>query len=101
MSTAVSPFTTQLRDADPATDEKISVSGVTPVNLDELIHELRQPLGVLESLTYFIEITTTDESISPQLEHMQSMLAKVHHILEDACERGVSSYPATIPGSLR
>lgn len=81
--------------------EKVSLSGVTPVNLDEMIHELRQPLGVIESLTYFIEITTSDEAIAARLQHIQGMLAKVHHILEDASVRGVTESPATIPGSRR
>lgn len=97
----VSPFTSQLLDASPAADEKLLAPGVSPVNLDDFIHELRQPLGVIESLTYFIEISTTDESIAPRLQHIQSMLAKAHHILQDASARGVSQLPAVMPGPRR
>ncbi len=89
MNTVVSPFNALMRDANPADGNEFFSSGANPVNLDELIHELRQPLGVIESLTYFIELTTTDESIAPRLEHIQSMLVKVHHMLENASERGL------------
>ena len=94
MNTVVSSFTDLLPDVDPADGTDIFISGVNPVNLDELIHELRQPLGVIESLTYFIELTTTDEKIAPRLEHIQCMLAKVHHMLENASERGMPAWPA-------
>jgi hypothetical protein len=94
MNTVVSPFTAYLPDVEPAGDEELLNTGANPVHLDELIHEIRQPLGVIESLTYFIELTTTDDKIRPRLEHIQSMLAKVHHMLENASEQGVSEWPA-------
>jgi hypothetical protein len=115
MSTVVSPFTAFLRDVEPLEDSEarrapgraaeeirsasplaafeVCETGASPVRLDELIHELRQPLGVIESLTYFIELTTSDEKIAPRLEHIQSMVAKVHHILADASERGIAERP--------
>ena len=94
MNTVVSQFTAFLPEVEPAGDDQISNTGASPVHLDELIHELRQPLGVIESLTYFIELTTTDDKVRPRLEHIQSMLTKVHHILESASEQGVSEWPA-------
>ena len=96
MNTVVSQFTAFLPDVEPAGDPQLSNAGATPVHLDELIHELRQPLGVIESLTYFIELTTTDDKIRPRLEHIQSMLTKAHHILENASEQGVSEWPAHV-----
>lgn len=98
MNTVVSQFTAFLQDVEPAGNKKVFGAGANPVNLAELIHELRQPLGVIESLTYFIELTTTDEKIAPRLEHIQAMIAKVHHTLEDASERGVSAGPAHLHG---
>jgi hypothetical protein len=94
MNTVVAPFTAFLQDVEPSGHEEVLKTGANPVNLDELIHELRQPLGVIESLAYFIELTTTDDKIAPRLEHIQCMLAKVHHMLEDASERGVLEWPA-------
>lgn len=94
MNTAFSWFNASPRDANSTDGSEFPNSGANPVNLDELIHELRQPLGVIESLTYFIELTTTDECIAPRLEHIQSMLVKIHHLLENASERGIG------PGSM-
>jgi hypothetical protein len=92
MNTAVSPFKAFLPDVEPAGDTDVFSAGADPVNLDELVHELRQPLGAIESLAYFIELTTTDEKILPRLELIQSMLGKVHHMLENASERGVTEW---------
>jgi hypothetical protein len=89
MNTVVAPFNALRRDANSADGNEYLLSGANPVNLDDLIHELRQPLGVIESLTHFIELTTTDECIAPRLEHIQSMLVKVHGMLEDASGRGL------------
>jgi hypothetical protein len=94
MNTVVSPFTSFLPDVVPAGDDADLNTGASPVHLDELIHELRQPLGVIESLAYFIDLTTIDEKIRPRLEHIQSMLTKVHYMLEDASEKGVREWPA-------
>jgi hypothetical protein len=96
MNTVVSPFAAFLQDAHPTDDIAVRQTGAIPVNLNDLIHELRQPLSVIESLTYFIELTTTDEAIAPRLEHIQTMLTKMHHMLEDASERGLSEWPARL-----
>ena len=86
MNTVVSEFTALQQDVSLAPGEISlrSKTGASPAFLEELIHELRQPLGVIETLAYYIELTTTDENIAPRIQHMQSMLAKVHSILESA-----------------
>jgi signal transduction histidine kinase len=88
MNTVVSQFTAAEQDVSlvPGEISLLSQSGASPAFLEDLIHELRQPLGVIETLAYFIEITTTDEAIATRLQHMQAMLTKVHHILESATE---------------
>jgi signal transduction histidine kinase len=96
MNKVVSPFTAFLQDAAPASNSRVFNTAAKPVSLDDLIHELRQPLGVIDSLAYFIELTTTDDNIVPRLEHIKSMLVKVNHMLEDATERGVAEWPAAL-----
>ena len=96
MNTVVYPLTACLPDAEPAGIAVDPNTGANPVHLDALIHELRQPLGVIESLTFFMELTTTDDKIRPRLEQIQSMLTKVHQMLEDANERGVSQWPSRL-----
>jgi hypothetical protein len=87
MNTVVSQFTALQQEVPlaPSGMSLRSQTGASPAFLEELIHELRQPLGVIETLAYYIELTTTDENIAPRIQHMQSMLAKVHGILESAC----------------
>jgi signal transduction histidine kinase len=53
--------------------------GVSP--LDEAVHELRQPLSVIESLAYYLELTSEDESACAHLRQIQAMVERVHCIL--------------------
>jgi len=50
--------------------------------MEELIHELRQPLSVIESITYYLELTVTDDKVFPHLQTIRSMLLKAHAILQ-------------------
>lgn len=86
MNTVVSEFTALQQEVSlaPSGMSLRSQTGASPAFLEELIHELRQPLGVIETLAYYVELTTTDENIVPRIQHIQSMLAKVHSILESA-----------------
>ena len=56
-----------------------------PLSLDEFVHEIRQPLGVIESLAYYLELTSQDEKVSAHLERIQLMVSQVHRILERTC----------------
>src|SRR6266516_4754520 len=55
------------------------------LSLDELVHEIRQPLGVIESLAYYLELTSTDEKVGAHLRRIQLMVLQVHRILERTC----------------
>ena len=57
-------------------------AGVKALSLDEFVHELRQPLGVIESLAYYLELTSADEKVRAHLERIQLMVLQVHRILE-------------------
>jgi len=54
------------------------------VPLEDFIHELRQPLGVIDSLAYYLELTATDEKSSLHLERIRAMVAQANRILERA-----------------
>ena len=49
---------------------------------DELAHELRQPLGVIESLAYFLEMSESDPQAAGHLQRIQAMVLKANDILE-------------------
>ncbi len=89
----VSPFAAPVQDVSPAHD----LVGVHPETLDELIHELRQPLSVIESLAYYLELTSTDQSSCMHLQKIRFMLTKAHAILEKSSllSAAGSVFPAT------
>ena len=58
--------------------------GVSPVALEKLIHDLRQPLGAVDSIAYFLELTVTDEQASPHLERIRTMVTRASQILDHA-----------------
>ncbi len=51
---------------------------------EEIIHELRQPLGVIDSLAYYLEITAADKKICTHLEKIRAMVSQANGILERA-----------------
>lgn len=62
------------------------IAGVAPVALDDLVHELRQPLSAIESLAYFLEITASDERVRGHLQRIQKMVSRAHGILDHSLE---------------
>jgi len=51
-------------------------------NLDELIHDLRQPLSAIESLAYYLELTATEDRVCAHMQKIRDMLGKANAILE-------------------
>ena len=60
--------------------------GVDPVALQELAHELRQPLSAIESLAYYLELTAVDDQLCRHLEQIRSMVSRANVILDRATE---------------
>ena len=60
------------------------IAGVTPAALDELIHELRQPLSAIDSLAYYLELTCPEERVVAHARRIQSLVLQANHILERA-----------------
>jgi signal transduction histidine kinase len=65
------------------------IAGVTPAALDEILHDLRQPLGVIEALAYYLELTASEEKVRVHLQRIQAMVAQANRILErtSACRK--------------
>ena len=51
---------------------------------ENVIHELMQPLGVIETLAYYLELTADNAKTEEHARHIQAMVQKVHRILADA-----------------
>ena len=58
--------------------------GVRPEGLDEFIHELRQPLSVIDSLAYYLELTSPNDEFRTHLQKIQAMVFEANSILERA-----------------
>jgi hypothetical protein len=86
---AISPFDELRQDAPLAHCDVVSrqVTGANPVFSTDLLHELRQPLGVIDSLAYYLELTVTDEKSCPHLQRIRAMVAQASCILERASAR--------------
>jgi signal transduction histidine kinase len=76
-----SAFTTQDGSVTRSTLDSRQ-AGPQALSLDEFVHEIRQPLGVIESLAYYLELTSQDEAVSAHLERIRVMVLQVHRILE-------------------
>ena len=64
-------------------DERSQI-GARPVSIDELAHDLRQPLGAIESLAYYLELRSPDDSVCHHLEQIRNMVNRASLILERA-----------------
>lgn len=63
-------------------------AGVDPAVLEELIHDIRQPLGAIDSLAYFLELTSIDDQASTQLKRIRAMVVQANRILEQSARAG-------------
>jgi light-regulated signal transduction histidine kinase (bacteriophytochrome) len=52
------------------------------MQINELIHELRQPLDVIESLAFYLEITSSDQYVRERLQKIQAMVVRANQILQ-------------------
>jgi signal transduction histidine kinase len=60
-------------------------AGVDPAALHDLAHDLRQPLGVIESLAYYLELTSSDPRAAGHLRRIQAMVLQANRILDRSC----------------
>ena len=60
---------------------------LTPADLEELAHDLRQPLSTIECLTYYLELVCADVQTQSHLHRIQEMVLQANHILERAFVR--------------
>ena len=52
--------------------------------LSELIHEIRQPLEVIETLAYYLEMTSSDDGVCAHLQKIQAMVFRASQILRQS-----------------
>jgi signal transduction histidine kinase len=86
MNKVAPPFNLTTQDVPLAHREIFTrkLAGAIPVLSEEIIHELRQPLGVIDSLAYYLELTAVDERLYAHLEQIRAMVSQANRILERA-----------------
>ena len=86
MNKVATPFNVVTQDPSLAHRDVFSrrLAGANPVLSEEIIHELRQPLGVIDSLAYYLELTSADEKTCRHLEQIRAMVLQANGILERA-----------------
>jgi signal transduction histidine kinase len=84
MNKVASSFTIVGQDVSPARTEIIPrlSTGVHPALSEENVHELRQPLGVIDSLAYYLELTASDDKMNAHLGQIRAMVSQANRILE-------------------
>lgn len=70
-----------LKTGDPNSRDE---QGVDPIRIGELAHELRQPLSTIESLAYYLELTSESDHTRRQLERIRLMVDRANQILSQA-----------------
>ena len=81
MIQAFSEDNEQSLDSSPAPRDIVFPSDA--ISFEDFIHDLRQPLGVIESLSFFLELTSTNPTNSgPHLRRIRAMVHQAHRILE-------------------
>ncbi|MDQ2712890.1 MAG: hypothetical protein M3Y24_11805 [Acidobacteriota bacterium] len=81
LALSASPVNSSLEHDDLENNRKTRAN---PVNLDDLAHDLRQPLSTIESLAYYLEITTVDDQVCGYLEKIRHMVNRANGILDHA-----------------
>jgi signal transduction histidine kinase len=74
-----------ISDDDLLTQQR--TDGGDRVLVEELAHELRQPLSAIESLAYYLEITTESEQTRGHLEQIRFLVDRANQILREASVR--------------
>ena len=76
--------------AMPKTQSEPAMAGVSEEcgsAWENVAHELRQPLSVIESLAFYLELTSKDAGACVHLQQIQVMVRRANRILADATVR--------------
>ena len=52
--------------------------------IGEFFHELRQPLDVIQTLAYYLEMTSSDELVRAHLQKIQAMVLRANQLLQSS-----------------
>ena len=87
-----------IQSQTPAYFPRPSVDAVGKEALQELVHELRQPLSSIEAIAYYVEMTLPPELMQARqyMLHLQELVAQAESILASAASV-IRKPPASSP----
>jgi nitrogen-specific signal transduction histidine kinase len=84
MQNLSSPISRSVQSIAPPDNQDACALNGSIVDLEDLIHELRQPLSTIEALAYHLELTCSDSTKKGRLRLIREMIAKASVILDRA-----------------
>lgn len=84
------------------TQTAIQPAASLPEIVRHIVHELRQPLGGIESLAYYFELALedADEDLREQCQRLRRLVAQAGWMLEDAALAAAAPAPEAEPANL-
>jgi nitrogen-specific signal transduction histidine kinase len=83
----MSPYTalsSSRLNQDSSGETKYRLTDSTEAMLDELAHDLRQPLSTIENLACLLQMNVTDSKAAAYIEQIQDLIEQANRILDKA-----------------
>jgi len=69
---------------DRSEETNVCLTDSTAAMIDELAHELRQPLSAIEHIAFLLEMSATDGKAVAYIEQIQDLIEQANRVLEKA-----------------
>jgi nitrogen-specific signal transduction histidine kinase len=83
----MSPYTalsSSRLNQDSSGETKHRRTDSTEAMIDELAHDLRQPLSAIEHLAFLLQMSVTDGKAAGYIEQIQDLIEQANRVLENA-----------------
>jgi nitrogen-specific signal transduction histidine kinase len=83
----MSPYTalsSSRLNQDSSGETKHRLTDSTEAMIDELAHDLRQPLSAIEHLAFLLQMHVTDGTAAGYIEQIQDLIEQANRVLDNA-----------------
>lgn len=84
MNHVLSPLSTDASSVSRSDATHDAANSPERGGITDLLHDIRQPLSVIESLAYYLELTSTDNKTCTYLRQIRAMVCQANQILGQA-----------------
>ena len=82
LTSALSPSIPSRTPTNPA--DSLLNATIPVTSMDNLVHELRQPLSAIEHLAFYLQLVSEDPVVCMHSERIQDLIGQANEILEKA-----------------